>query len=211
MKSGYTHITVLIDKSGSMSPLQADTIGGFNSYLAEQQALPGTATLSLVLFDTGDPFEVVHGFKPIAAVEPLTYKTYRPAGGTPLLDAIGNGINDLGKQLAALPESHRPEKVVFAIITDGQENSSKEFTKAQIEAMIKTQREAYNWQIVFQSSDLSAMQDAQSYGISPMAMASYAPSGAGVRSAFNNLSEGTRSYRESAAPDASLTFEEAKP
>lgn len=211
MKKDYTHITVLIDKSGSMESIKSDTIGGFNSYLSEQQALPGTATMSLVLFDTGNPFEVIHGFKPITSVKPLTDTTYCPMGGTPLLDAIGRGINDLGKNLSDLPEDERPEKVVFAIITDGQENSSREFTKAQIEQMIKTQREVYNWQIVFQSSDLSAMADAQSYGINLQSMASYAPTGVGVRNAFSSLSASTSVYRSSAAPDASLTFEESKP
>ena len=102
MKKGYSHITILLDRTGSMESIRDDVIGGFNTFLKEQQALPGSATLTLVQFDTQDPYEVLHDFQPLAKIKPLTRKTFVPRASTPLLDGIGRGINDLEKKLGEL-------------------------------------------------------------------------------------------------------------
>jgi len=141
MRQDYTHIAVILDRTGSMAVIRDDTIGGFNTFLQQQKAEPGSATLTLVQFDSQDPYqdpyEVIHRFKPIAEVPELTRETYVPRASTPLLDAMGRGIIDLEKSLSELSEADRPAKVVMVVVTDGQENASREFRKEQIEKMIQ--------------------------------------------------------------------------
>src|SRR2546426_1391588 len=153
MNSGYTHISVILDRSGSMERIRDDTIGGFNGFLKDQKSQPGTATLTLVQFDTQDPYEVIHSFKPIDHIPELTRGTYVPRASTPLLDALGRGINDLEKSVADLKEDERPSRVMVVVLTDGQENSSQEFGKQQVETMIKAKTETHAWQFVFLSAD----------------------------------------------------------
>lgn len=141
MKDDYTHIAVILDRTGSMETIRDDTIGGFNAFLNAQKAAPGLASLTLVQFDSQDPYEIVYRFKPLAEVPELTRETFVPRANTPLLDTIGRGINDLEKSLADVAEDNRPARVVMVIITDGQENASREFRKDQIEKMIKEKQE----------------------------------------------------------------------
>src|SRR5215211_8496284 len=119
MKEDYTHIAVILDRTGSMESICDDTIGGFNAFLKAQKAEPSLATLTLVQFDSQDPYEIVHRFKPLPEIPELTRETFVPRASTPLLDAMGRGINDLEKSLIDLTENERPSRVV--IITDGQE------------------------------------------------------------------------------------------
>jgi Mg-chelatase subunit ChlD len=112
-----------------MESIRDDTIGGFNAFLGEQKVESGTATLTLVQFDSQDPYEVIHRFKKIEEIPELTRETYVPRATTPLLDALGRGINDLEESLSKLEEADRPSKIIMAVVTDGQENASVEFTK----------------------------------------------------------------------------------
>src|SRR4030095_16541051 len=107
MKDGYTHISVILDRTGSMESIRDDTIGGFNAFLNARKAEPGSATLTLVQFDSQDPYEIVHQFKPLADVPELTRQTFVPRANTPLLDAIGRGVNDLEKNLADMAEADK--------------------------------------------------------------------------------------------------------
>ena len=159
-----THFSVLLDRTGSMQSIRQDTIGGFNTFLAEQQAVPVPATFTLVQFDSQDPYEVMQSFTPIGMVPPLTPATYVPRASTPLFDAIGRGINDLAARLEALPAEQRPAKIVFVIVTDGQENASREFTGEKVRAMIDERRKA-GWQFVFLSADEAAIRDGASVGV----------------------------------------------
>jgi hypothetical protein len=195
MKENYTHISVILDRTGSMQSIRDDTIGGFNAFLKEQQNQPGVATLTLVQFDTQDPYEVIHRFKPISEVPELTHNTFVPRASTPLLDAIGRGINDLDKCLADMEDSQRPSKVVLAIITDGQENSSREFRKDQIAKMIQQKQEQNQWQFVFLSADLASIDDAGEYGIRATSSMSYDKSADGVASAWRSMSNSLSGYR----------------
>lgn len=122
MKKGLTSINIVLDMSGSMESLTSDTIGGVNNFLKEQAALPGDATVTLCIFNTNSKF--VHENVPLASVPMLTTTSYRPSGGTALLDAMGLTIDKVGKSLADMKEEDRPEKVIFLVITDGEENSS---------------------------------------------------------------------------------------
>jgi hypothetical protein len=197
MKSGYCHIHGILDRSGSMEPIRDDVIGGFNTFIEEQKKVPGEATITLVQFDEQDPYEVIYNFAKLEEVKPLTRDTFVPRGWTPLLDALGRGINDCGQRLSQMPEHERPEKVIFCIITDGQENKSKEFNKAQITKMIKEQTDQWKWEFLFLSCDLAAIDDAVSYGILKSKTMSFTKSAAGTRSGYATLSNMVKSSRTS--------------
>ncbi len=197
MKEGYTHITVILDRSGSMDEIRDDTVGGINAFLAGQKGEPGEATLTLVQFDTQDPYAVVWHFRPIEKVPAMTRESYVPRGGTPLLDALGRGINDIEASVARLDAAERPEKVVVAVITDGQENASREFRKQQIEEMI-LKKQASGWEFVFLSADLAAIGDAHRMGFRPDSTVAFDKSSAGVVYCMSELDSRTRAFRRKA-------------
>lgn len=196
MKADYTLITVILDRTGSMEEIRDDTIGGFNAFLRDQKSEEGTATITLVQFDSQDPYEVIYRFAPIQEAQDLDRATYVPRASTPLLDAIGRGINDLEQSLSKMNEDDRPERVVFAIITDGQENASTEFKKAQIEQMIKARKELNDWQFLFLSADLCAINDAVAYGVDRRATVHFDKTGHDTREVFVTFSEEVSNYRK---------------
>ena len=144
MRTDLTDITLVVDRSGSMDAIQGDAEGGVNTFITEQAKEPGEALLTLVQFDT--EYEFLHKGVPIGEVP--RYELH-PRGATALLDAVGRAINETGERLAAMKEQDRPGLVIFVVMTDGLENSSKEFTKAQIKEMIERQQHDYNWQFTF--------------------------------------------------------------
>lgn len=165
-------ITVLLDRSGSMASIKDDTIGGFNTFLDEQKALPGEATISLVQFDT-QGYDRVIDAKPIAQAEPLSDKTFVPRGGTPLLDAMGRVIAETGARLKAMANAERPENVIMVIITDGQENASKEFTREAVLKSVTHQQDVYKWNFIYLGANQDAIQSARDMGIPMAAAANY--------------------------------------
>ncbi len=191
-KPGYTHIAVLLDRSGSMQGVQTDTIGGFNTFLAEQKQVPGDATVTLAQFS--DRYEVTYADVPLAHVSNLTTKTYSPNGWTSLNDALAKLITDLGTKLASKPEHERPSKVTVLIMTDGQENTSKEYGGAaglkKVNEMVTHQKAKYNWEFVFMGANMDAFATAQSYGIGKGASINYASSSIGTSNAFKSMSRG---------------------
>jgi hypothetical protein len=191
----YTHLAVILDRSGSMESIRDDIIGGFNTFLDQQKAEPGSATLTLVQFDTEDSYETIHRFKALQEVPKLTRETFVPRSGTPLLDAIGQGIYDLEKSLVKIPEDEQPSRVIMIIITDGQENSSRGFRKDQIERMIKEKQEKFDWQFVFLSADLSAVRDALDIGVRPDTVMAFSKDARGTAEAWTSLSTTMSSYR----------------
>jgi hypothetical protein len=195
MNNDLTEIVMVVDRSGSMTPLREDAIGGFNTFLADQQALPGEANLTLVLFNTA--YQMIHNGVAIKDVAPLTHSTYVPSGSTALLDALGKAINQTGARLAAMDEASRPGKVILVVLTDGEENSSREFTKAQITEMIQHQQDKYAWQVIFLSSDLNAVQEAKTLGV--MNCCAFAVGSVGTRDAYGTASRSVTSYRTSGA------------
>lgn len=206
MKQGLTHIHFILDRSGSMESIKKDTIGGFNAFLQAQKAAPGEATMTVVQFDTQDAYEVITDRKPISEAKELTSSTFTPRAGTPLYDAIGRGINELGKQLSDLPEDQRPEKVAFVILTDGEENSSKEFVQAKVLEMIKHQTEKYSWQFMFLGANIDAINVAKGIGIAAQSALTFAPNAIGTTSAYAGVARVMTCYR-SAAPGAQLAFD----
>ncbi|MCX8106712.1 MAG: VWA domain-containing protein [Ignavibacterium album] len=163
--NSLTHITVILDRSGSMQSIKSDIIGGFNTFLKQQKEVPGKATLTLVQFDTGNPYEVIHNYRPLQEIPELNDRTFVPRGGTPLLDCLGRGINDLSEHINKLTNDQKPDKVFFIIITDGQENSSREFKKSDIVKLIDEKKNKDNWEFLFLSADLDAIGDARLYGV----------------------------------------------
>jgi hypothetical protein len=162
-----TDITLVIDRSGSMESVRTDAEGGIAAFVEEQRELPGQALLTLVHFDT--VYEVVHDGVPISDVPRYTLV---PRGSTALLDAIGRGIEQTGRRLAAMPEAERPGLVVFVIVTDGQENSSREFSRDRIRRMIEHQQAVYSWKFTFLGANQDAFAEAGALGVG---MASSSP------------------------------------
>lgn len=203
MRENHTHISVILDRTGSMEPIRDDIIGGFNTFLSRQKETRGTATLTLIQFDSEDPFEVVYHFRPLEAVPPLSRRTFVPRASTPLLDAIGRGIRDLDNSLERLGPEERPAKVVFVVVTDGQENASREYTRAQVNRLIE-QRDKAGWQFVFLSADLAAIQDAEAVGFRSRSTMVFDKDARGSRQAFETLSTTLCEYRCDELADMTL-------
>lgn len=193
MRENLTSINVIVDESGSMAKLCAETISGYNKFLAEQKALPGDAVFTLCTFNY--KHKMIHDFQKIASVSDLSEDNYVPNGGTALLDAVGSTINSVGQKLSEMPEDERPSKVLFVIITDGEENTSREFSKLQIKEMIEHQREKYNWEFVFMGANIDSMAAGTSIGVNPQLAMNYVPTAAGTKGLFENISRSTSNYR----------------
>ena len=189
-----THISVLLDRSGSMGTVKDETITGFNYFLKEQKDAGDNATFTLVQFDS-ESTDVVHEARQIREVPDLNQDTYLPRGSTPLLDALGQTIISTGKTLAGIPESNRPDKVVFVVITDGEENASHQFTKARVKEMIDHQTGKYNWKFIFLGANQDAFAEAGSVGIARAMVANYSPMY--TDKAFMGTSANVASYRRS--------------
>lgn len=195
MKKDYTDITVVLDRSGSMSSVADDTIGGFNRFLADQKAVPGFATITLVQFD--DQYDVVIDAKPIADAAALTRETFVPRGSTALLDAIGKTIVRTGQRLAAMSEGDRPANVLFVIITDGFENASREYSRDKVFAQISEQRSKYNWQFMFLGANQDAIAEATKLGMSAGSSLTYANNAAGNVAAYQSVTRAVTQCRVS--------------
>ena len=205
MKADYTHLQVILDRTGSMESIRDDIIGGFNSFLEQQRHLPGQTTLTLVQFDSQDPYEILHHWRLIEQVPPLTTKTYVPRASTPLYDCLGQGIEHLSEDLSGIPEPERPEQVLMVIITDGKENASCRYSRRQVQQMVQ-QKKAQGWQFVFLSADLDAILDAEVDGVAYDSSLAFDKTGAGVDMAYRALSEEVRRTKTSA--DKKVAFSE---
>jgi uncharacterized protein YegL len=199
-KENFTSINVIVDASGSMAGLTTDTIGNFNTFLKEQKEFPGEAVFTLCTFNTD--YRLPHDFVKIASVPNLSNKTYTPQGGTALLDAMGTTIESVGRKLAAMPEDERPSKVIFLIITDGHENSSKRFTAEQIKGMVEHQKDVYSWEFVFMGANIDAIGTGTSLGISAMNSVNYSADSIGTHQLYKSISENMSTYRGSTSSRA---------
>ena len=187
MNPNLCEIVCIIDRSGSMGVVRSDAIHGFNTFLAEQQKLPGEANLSLVLFNHAH--ETVHENVPLGDVSPLDETTYVPAGTTALLDAVGATIDSIGKRLANTAEEQRPAKIIVAILTDGEENASHNYTRAEIAERIKHQQEQYGWQFVFLAANMDAFAEAATLNIPAANTQNYVGTREGTQAGYRGMSE----------------------
>jgi uncharacterized protein YegL len=173
-----TEIAFILDRSGSMQSMTNAAISGFNEFLKAQQATlddhgkPIPATFTLILFD--HEYLAVHNRQDIQTARPLTLETYQPRGNTALLDAIGRTIDYIGNELATTPEADRPAKVIIAILTDGEENSSQFFSMADINQRITHQTEKYQWEFMFLGANQDAIATAALMGIHSRQAATFA-------------------------------------
>ncbi len=163
MSKGYTEIVYVLDRSGSMSGLEADTIGGFNSMMEQQKKTGEKAVVSTVLFD--DVAEVIHDRVPIDKIEKMTDRQYYVRGCTALLDAVGGAIHHIGNLHKHAREEDRPEKTIFVITTDGMENASSRYSREKVEKMVRKQQKKYGWEFIFIGANIDAYAEAQKYGI----------------------------------------------
>ena len=205
MRTDLTDITMVVDRSGSMESIKSDAEGGINSFIDQQKQEPGEALLTLVQFDTD--YEFVHSGVPVKQIPAFTLV---PRGSTALLDAVGRAINETGARLAAMAESQRPALVVFVIVTDGAENSSREFTRDQIRTMVEHQQSAYKWQFTFLAANQDAFAAGGSMGIAQDGIAAY--SMGKVRGSWDaaakKMSRMRKAAGEGAAVDNKFTDEE---
>jgi len=163
MKNNKTELVFILDKSGSMSGLESDTIGGFNSMLKKQQKEEGEAIVTTVLFDNN--YQVLHDRIDINAVNPISENEYFVEGSTALLDAVGKTINKIVNVQRNSTDDYRAEKVLFVIITDGMENASREYSYKKISKMIETEKIKYGWEFIFLGANIDAEKAAADIGI----------------------------------------------
>ena len=194
MKKGLTELVFILDKSGSMGGLETDTIGGYNSMLAKQQEVEGECHITTVLFDNN--YELLHDRIDIKAVSPISEKEYQVGGSTALLDAIGRTIHKIGNAQKHTADDYRAEKVMFVIITDGEENSSREYSAEKIKAQIERQKEKYGWEFVFLGANIDAIETAGRFGISADRAQNYHSDSEGIELNFRVMSEVVAEYRE---------------
>lgn len=193
MKADYTDISIVLDRSGSMDSIRQDTIGSFNTFLRDQKTVPGQATITLVQFD--DRYETVYRAINLNDAPELTLQTYVPRGSTGLLDAIGRTIDETGQRLAAMPEAERPENVIFVILTDGEENSSHQYSPERINEMICHQRDVYSWQFVFLGANQDAIMTASQLGIASGQALTFAASPAGAQAVMASVGKHVKAQR----------------
>lgn len=193
MKKNLTEIVFILDRSGSMSGLEADTIGGFNSMIEEQRAAEGEALISTVLFD--NLCEVIHDRADVQSIRPLTRNEYFPRGCTALLDAIGGAIHHIGNVHKYARKEDIPERTLFVITTDGMENASRRYDYEKVKAMIQRQKAKYGWEFLFLGANMDAIETAGHFGIDADRAVTYQPDSEGTRLNYAVMSEAICSFR----------------
>ena len=196
MKKNLTELVFILDCSGSMQGLEADTIGGFNSMLEQQKREPGEAFVSTVLFD--DRAEVLHDRLPLSEVNPITHREYWVRGSTALLDAIGGAIHHIGNIHKYVRREDVPEHTLFVITTDGMENASRRYSAQQVREMICCQQKKYEWEFLFLGANIDAVETAGHLGIAPERAVNYHSDSRGTRLNYEAVSRAASSVRASA-------------
>lgn len=204
MRENLTEIVFILDRSGSMSGLESDTIGGFNSMIAKQQKEEGEAIVSTVLFD--DETDVIHDRVAIGEVMKLTEEDYYVRGCTALLDAVGGAIHHIGNVHKYAREEDRPAKTLFVITTDGLENASRHYSFKDVKKLIKRQQEKYNWEFLFLGANIDAIEVAGNMGISRDRAANYNCDEIGTALNYQVLEAAVTRVRKCKAADMAMTF-----
>lgn len=206
MGKGLTELVFILDRSGSMSGLEADIIGGFNSLIAKQKKEEGTALISTVLFD--DHAEVLYDRISLDRIEPMNDRQYYVRGCTALLDALGGAIHHIGNVHKYAREEDRPEKTIFIITTDGMENSSHRYTYDKVKKMVERQRDRYGWEFLFLGANIDAIEVAGRFGVQANRAVNYECDSEGTQLNYEVLSKAVSRVRTCAAPTAAMAFDE---
>jgi hypothetical protein len=210
MNPNLTEIAYILDRSGSMEPMQEPAVAAFNAFVKAQLDVPGDARLTLIQFD--DAYEVPVAACPIQDVRQLTAATYTPRGMTALLDAIGRTVKDIDRRLTALPETEKPGKVILAIFTDGQENASREYTLKHISDLIRLYRDEKGWEFLFLAANQDAIASAGAMSMSAQSSANVSFNEKGIKSTGNAMARKVRAMRmkSSGNMDAQAMEDDAK-
>ncbi len=190
----HTELICILDRSGSMEPVTIESIQGFNTFLEEQKKEEGTVTVSLYLFNSF--LKPLYENVPLPSAPYLNERNYSPNGGTALLDALGTVIDTTGIRLSKTPEHLRPEKVVVCILTDGEENQSRVYSRSEILKKITHQTVNYNWTFVFLGANQDSFQEAEKMGISKDYTSGYVSSKTGTTAGYKKFSKMTSSARK---------------
>lgn len=193
MKKNLSELVFILDKSGSMSGLEKDTIGGFNSMLEKQRGEAGECLITTALFDNN--YELLHDRTDIRGVKPITEKDYYVGGSTALLDAIGRTLSKITAAHRTTSEEYTPEKVMVVIITDGEENASREYSFAKVKAKIEELKKSCGWEFIFLGANIDAVETAGSIGISSDRALNYVPDEAGTACNFKAVACAAASFR----------------
>lgn len=193
-KNGVTELVFILDRSGSMSGLEADTVGGFNSMIEKQKKQDGECYVSTVLFD--DESVVLHDRVKLAAVPKMTEKDYTVRGCTALIDAIGDAIKHIGNIHKYARVEDVPEHTMFVITTDGEENASRRYSSEQVKKMIERQKEEYGWEFLFIGANIDAVKTAARYGIAKDRAVNYNADTEGTKMLYRTVSDAVCSFRE---------------
>ncbi|MCC3668904.1 vWA domain-containing protein [Terrisporobacter mayombei] len=200
MKNDLTEVVFILDRSGSMSGLEGDTIGGFNSMLKKQREEEGKANVTTVLFD--DEIEMLHKRVNIKEIKNITSKDYYVRGCTALLDAIGYSINFM-INVQKNKKQEKAKNVLFIITTDGYENASKEYSYEKIKKMITYEKERYNWQFLFLGANIDAISTARNFGISEEFASNYVSDEVGTQITYEVMNSAISNCRVNGAVDES--------
>ena len=196
MRKNLTEIVFILDRSGSMCGLEADTIGGFNALIKKQKAEEGEAYVSTILFD--DKQQVLHNRVNLKNVKPMTRDEYFVRGCTALLDAVGGAIHYIGNTHKYAREEDRPEKTLFIITTDGMENASRKYTYEKVKQMVQKQKEKYGWEFLFLGANIDAIGVAGRFGIDADRAVNYECDSKGTEVNYKALNKAVSQVRESA-------------
>jgi len=194
MKKDLTELVFILDRSGSMSGLESDTIGGYNAMLKKQQQEAGEAVVTTVLFD--DQYELLHDRINIKGIRPISIREYYVRGCTALLDAIGKTIQKIANVQQHTSEEERAEKVLFVITTDGMENASKEYSYKKIRSLVEKQQKKYGWEFIFLGANIDAIAAAADLGISADRSANYHADSAGTQLNYEAVSDAVSDLRK---------------
>ncbi len=194
MNQSITELVYILDRSGSMSGLEQDTIGGYNSLLERQKQTAGEVFITTVLFD--DRVELLHDRLPLAEILPMTEKEYFVRGSTALLDAVGLTIQKIKSHQAMLPKEQQAGKVLFVITTDGQENASREYTYATVQQLIRHQKDTQGWEFLFMGANIDAVKEAARFGIQKDRATQFISDNEGVSLNFQVMSDVVSTFRD---------------
>jgi len=205
----YVKIINIIDKSGSMSSMIDMAINGFNEFLTEQKSVDGNALVSTILFS--DVYKPLYDDQDIQECKLFDKNNYVTGGMTKIYDSVCKTINNEINKLGNLPKDKRPEKTLCVILTDGQENNSKQFSKEQTKKLVQEMKDDFNWEFIFLGADENAAFTAESIGISRGNSYAFANNSVGLSDAYQNISRATKVYRMSADVSMDNLLNDEKP
>jgi uncharacterized protein YegL len=207
-KDSLTEVAIVMDESGSMMSTVDDAIGGFNSFLASQKEVDGEANITLVLFD--NKYEIVHDGIDLNDIPDLNRATFVPGGGTALIDAIGKTIDSLSSRISEMAEEDKPGKTIIIVITDGQENSSREYKRSEVAEKIKSLKSESGWEMIFIGASEEILDQADDIGIAKSCTMKYDATSKGTAMAYDCMSAALTSYRTEGSCDISAISSDSK-